>query len=95
MGALRCGKLRIRTRTFVAKRESPFLAGLDVGDPQVVVVDEGYEVGISGADLWVHACPRALGLDLHWLYRSRLLNTTETISVKGKVKCVYSPVDTD
>lgn len=62
----------------MAKRESPFFAGLDVGDPQVVVVDEGYEVGISGTDLWVHACPRALGLDLHWLYRSGLLNITET-----------------
>lgn len=62
----------------MAKRESPLFAGLDVGDPQVVIVDKGYEVGIGGTDLWVHACPRALGLDLHWLYRSRLLNTTET-----------------
>lgn len=69
----------MKSQTFVAKREPPFLAGLDVGDPQVVIVDEGYEVGISRTDLWVHACPRALGLDLHWLYRSRLLNTTETI----------------
>lgn len=69
----------MKSQTFVAKREPPFLAGLDVGDPQVVIVDEGYEVGISRTDLWVHACPRALCLDLHWLYRSRLLNTTETI----------------
>lgn len=86
IGAQRCGKLLIKSQTFVAKRESPFLARLDVGDPQVVIVDEGYEVGISRTDLWVHACPWALGLDLHWLYRSRLLNTTETIWVKGKVK---------
>lgn len=70
IGAQRCRKLQVKGQTFVAKRESPFFAGLDVGDPQVVIVDEGYEVGISGTDLWVHACPRALGLDLHWLYRS-------------------------
>lgn len=63
----------MKTQTFVAKSESPFLAGLDVGDPQVVIVDEGYEVGVSGTDLGVHARPRALRLDLHRLYRSRLL----------------------
>lgn len=44
-------------QTFVAVSESPFLARLDVGYPQVVIVDEGYEVRISGADLGVHACP--------------------------------------
>ena len=43
--------------TFVAESESPFLSSLNVGNPQVVVVDEGYEVGVSGADLGVHAGP--------------------------------------
>lgn len=43
--------------TFVAVSESPLLARLDVGYPQVVIVDEGYEVRISRADLGVHACP--------------------------------------
>lgn len=63
----------------MAEREPPFLAGLDVGDPQVVIVDEGYEVGISRTDLGVHTRPRALGLDLHGLYRSGLLKKTGTI----------------
>lgn len=54
----------------MAVSEPPFLASLNVGDPQVVIVDEGHEVGVSGADLGVHAGPRALGLDLHGLYRS-------------------------
>lgn len=43
--------------TFVTVSESPLLARLDVGYPQVVIVDEGYEVRISRADLGVHACP--------------------------------------
>lgn len=80
------GNLLIKSQTFVAKCESFFLARLDIGNPQVVIVDEGYEVGISRTDLWVHACSRALGLDLHWLYRNRLLKTKETIGVKIKVK---------
>lgn len=67
----------VESQTFVAEREPPFLAGLDVGDPQVVIVDEGYEVGISRTDLGVHARPRALGLDLHGLYRSGLLKKQE------------------
>lgn len=46
-----------RIQTFVAVGESPFLPRLDVGYPQVVVVDEGYEVGVCGADLGVHAGP--------------------------------------
>lgn len=41
----------------MAVSESPFLAGLNVGDPQVVIVDEGYEVRVSRADLGVHAGP--------------------------------------
>lgn len=44
-------------QTFVAVSESPFLARLDMGYPQVVIVNEGYEVRISRADLGVHACP--------------------------------------
>lgn len=44
-------------QTFVAVSESPFLACLNVGYPQVVIVDEGYEVRVSWADLGVHAGP--------------------------------------
>lgn len=73
-------------QTFVAVSESPFLARLDVGYPQVVIVDEGYEVRISRADLGVHACPWALSLDLHWLYRSSLLKPIYTNLVKGKLQ---------
>lgn len=43
--------------TFMAICESPFLARLDVGYPQVIVVDKGYKVGVSGADLGVHTGP--------------------------------------
>lgn len=43
--------------TFVAVGEPPLLAGLDVGNPQVVIVDEGDEVRVSRADLRVHAGP--------------------------------------
>lgn len=41
----------------MAVRESPFLACLNVGYPQVIVVDKGYKVWISGADLGVHTGP--------------------------------------
>lgn len=44
-------------QTFVAVSESPFLASLNVGYPQVVVVDEGYKIRVSWADLGVHAGP--------------------------------------
>ena len=74
------------TQTFVAESESPLLARLNVGYPQVVVVDEGYEVRVSGADLGVHTCPWALGLDLHRLQRGRLLNPKETILVIGETE---------
>lgn len=47
----------LSSHTFVAVRESPFLSRLDVSYPQVVIVDEGYKVGVSGADLGVHAGP--------------------------------------
>lgn len=56
--------------TFVTVSESSFLAGLNVGYPQVVIIDESYEVRVSRANLGVHTGPRALGLNLHWLYRS-------------------------
>lgn len=68
----------------MAVSESPFLIGLNVGNPQVIIVDEGYEVRISGADLWVHTSPWTLGLDIYWLYRNRLLKPTETILVSEK-----------
>lgn len=57
----------------MAERESPLLARLNVGYPQVVVVDEGYKIRVSGADLGIHPGACALSLDLHWLDRSRLL----------------------
>lgn len=43
--------------TFVAVSESPFLSSLNVSYPQVVIVDEGYEVGVPRADFGVHAGP--------------------------------------
>lgn len=43
--------------TFVAVGEPPLLARLDVGYPQVVIVDKGYEVRVSRANLGVHAGP--------------------------------------
>lgn len=73
-------------QTFVAESESPLLSSLEVSDPQVVIVDEGYEVRISGADLGVHACPWALGLNLDWLDRSRLLKPTSTVLVKRQTE---------
>lgn len=66
--------------------EPPFLASLNVGYPQVVIVDKGDDVGVSRADLGVHTGPWALGLDLHWLYRSRLLKPTDAILAKSKEK---------
>lgn len=51
----------------MAVRQSSLLARLYVSYPQVVIVDKSYEVRVSGTELGVHAGPRALGLDLHWL----------------------------
>lgn len=43
--------------TFMAEGESPLLARLDTGHPQVTVVDKGHEAGVPGADFGVHAGP--------------------------------------
>lgn len=43
--------------TFVTEGESPLLPRLEVSQPQVVVVDESNEVGLSWGDLRVHAGP--------------------------------------
>lgn len=59
--------------TFVTVGESLLLSSLDISYPQVVIVHEGDEVGVSRADLWIHAGARAPGLDLHRLDRSGLL----------------------
>lgn len=66
--------------TFVTIAESPLFPSLDVGHPQVVVVDEGDEVRFSSRDLRVHAGPRALCLYLHRLHRGRLLKPAHTLS---------------
>lgn len=73
-------------QTFVAESESPLLSSLEVSYPQVVIVDEGYEVRIPGADLGIHARPWALGLNLDWLDRSRLLKPTSTVLVKRQTE---------
>lgn len=68
--------------TFVTVSEPPFLARFNIGYPQVIIIDKSYEVGVSRADLGVHTGSWALGLDLHRLYRSRLLKPTDTICQK-------------
>lgn len=60
------------TLTFVAEGESPFLPRLNVGHPDVAVVNEADKVGIHRTDFGVHACPRILALDLTRLHRQRL-----------------------
>lgn len=63
-------------KTFMTVREAPLLRRLDVAHPQVIIIDEGNERGVTGRDLRVHACPRALTLDFHRLHGCSLLNIT-------------------
>lgn len=58
--------------TPVAEGQPPLLACLDVGHPQVTVVDEGEEGGVGRADFRVHPGPRTLGLDFEWLHGGHL-----------------------
>lgn len=52
-----CLTLILKLQTFVAISESPFFASLNVGYPQVIIVDESYEVRFSRADLGIHTGP--------------------------------------
>lgn len=54
--------------TPVAESQPLLFACLNVGHPQVTVVDEGKEGGVGRADLGVHPRPRTLGLDFQWLH---------------------------
>lgn len=58
--------------TSVAEGQTPLLACLDVGHPQVIAVDEGEEGGVGRADLGVHPGPGALGLDFQGLHGGHL-----------------------
>lgn len=58
--------------TLVAEGQPLLLARLDVGHPQVAVVDEGEEGGVSGADLGVHPGSGTLGLDFQGLHGGHL-----------------------
>lgn len=60
------------TLTFVAEGESPFFHRLNVGHPDVTVVNEADEVGIHRADFGVHAGARRLALDLTRLHGQSL-----------------------
>lgn len=62
----------------MAERHPPLLARLDVGHPQVVVVDEGEEGWVSRADFGIHPWPRALSLDLQRLHWRHLQQGTHT-----------------
>lgn len=44
-------------QTFMTVSESSLLCRLDVAHPQVIIIDEGDERGVTGRDLRVHACP--------------------------------------
>lgn len=58
--------------TFVAEGESPFFPRLNVGHPDVAVVNEADEVGIHRTDFGVHARAGTLGLDFTRLHRQSL-----------------------
>lgn len=60
------------TLTFVAEGQSLFFPRLNIGHPDVVVVNEADEVGIHRTDFGVHSCPRTLALDLTRLHRQSL-----------------------
>lgn len=58
--------------TSVTEGQPLLLTRLNVGHPQVTVVDEGEEGGVGGADLGVHPGPRTLGLDFQGLHGGHL-----------------------
>ena len=58
--------------TLVAEGQPLLLARLDVGHPQVAVVDKGEEGRVGRTDLRVHPWPRALGLDFQGLHGGHL-----------------------
>lgn len=56
----------------MAESQPLLFACLNVGHPQVTVVDEGKEGRVGRADLGVHPRPRTLGVDFQWLHRGHL-----------------------
>lgn len=54
--------------TFMAEGEPPLFTRLNAGHPDVIVVDEADEIGVSGTNLRVHACPWTLTLNLYRLH---------------------------
>lgn len=46
----------INVHTFVAEGESLLFPSLNTSHPNVIVVDEPDEAGVTGADLGVHTC---------------------------------------
>lgn len=67
--------------TPVAEGQPPLLACLNVGHPQVAVVDKGEEGGVGRADFGVHPRPGTLGLDFERLHGGHL--GTERPSSEG------------
>lgn len=56
----------------MAEGEPPLFTRLNAGHPNVIVVDKADKVGVSGADLGVHACAWTLALYLYGVHRRRL-----------------------
>lgn len=48
--------INVTVHTFVAEGESLLFPRLNTSHPNVIVVDEPNEAGVTGADLGVHTC---------------------------------------
>lgn len=66
------GRQSDATLTFVAEGEPPFFTRLNVGHPDVAVVNEADEVGVHRADFGVHARAGTLAPYLKRLHRQSL-----------------------
>lgn len=58
--------------TFMTEGESPLFTRLNVSHPNVTVVNEADEVRVHRTDFGIHACARALALNLNRLHRQSL-----------------------
>lgn len=74
--------INVTVHTFVAEGESLLFPRLNTSHPNVIVVDEPDEAGVTGADLGVHTCAWILARNLCGIHRRSLGKKKKTLIIR-------------